>query len=135
MQLATSPVTWGVDFADRPTNPPWELVLDEIQQSGVGALELGPVGYLPEDPAVLRHALDSRGLRAVGSFIFDDLHDPARAAEILETARRACGVIAAAHGEAPGDHRPARARTGGDGRPLERRRPASRRIGGRRCST
>ncbi len=99
VQLATSPVTWGVDFADRPTNPPWELVLDEIQQSGVGALELGPVGYLPEDPPVLRSALESRGLRAVGSFIFDDLHDPARAEEIVETAGRACRVIAAAGGE------------------------------------
>jgi inosose dehydratase len=99
VRLATSPVTWGVDFAGRPTNPPWELVLDEIQQSGVGALELGPVGYLPEDPTVLRNALESRGLRAVGSFIFDDLHDPARAAEVLETARRACRVIAAARGE------------------------------------
>lgn len=99
MQLATSPVTWGVDFADRPTNPPWELVLDEIQQSGVGALELGPVGYLPDDPTVLRNALDGRGLRAVGSFIFDDLHDPALAEVIVETARRACRVIAAARGE------------------------------------
>lgn len=99
MQLATSPVTWGVDFADRPTNPPWELVLDEIQQSGVGALELGPVGYLPEDPTVLRNALDGRGLRAVGSFIFDDLHDPALAEVIVETARRACRVISAARGE------------------------------------
>jgi inosose dehydratase len=99
VQLATSPVTWGVDFADRPTNPPWELVLDEIQQSGVGALELGPVGYLPEDAMVLRNALDGRGLRAVGSFIFDDLHDPAVAEAILETARRACRLIAAAEGD------------------------------------
>jgi inosose dehydratase len=99
VQIATSPVTWGVDFADRPTNPPWELVLDEIRQSGVDALELGPVGYLPEDPTVLRNALDGRGLRAVGSFIFDDLHGPARAGEILEIARRTCGFIAAAHGE------------------------------------
>jgi inosose dehydratase len=99
VQLATSPVTWGVDFADRPTNPPWEQVLDEIQQSGVQALELGPVGYLPEDAVVLRDALGSRGLRAVGSFIFDDLHEPTVANEILDTARRACRVIAAAQGD------------------------------------
>jgi inosose dehydratase len=99
VKLATSPVTWGVDFADRPTNPPWELVLDEIQQSGVHALELGPVGYLPEDPLVLLPALESRGLHAVGSFIFDDLHDPDRTSEVLATATRACRVIAAASGE------------------------------------
>jgi inosose dehydratase len=99
VQLATSPVTWGVDFADRPTNPPWELVLDEIQQSGVQALELGPVGYLPEDPVLLRDALESRALHAVGSFIFDDLHAPTRAGEIVDTATRACRMIAAALGQ------------------------------------
>ena len=98
VKLAASPVSWGIDFADRPTNPPWELVLDEIQQSGMDALELGPVGYLPEDPQRLQAALEDRGLHAVGSFIFDDLHDPSRTAEIVATAQRACRAIAAAHG-------------------------------------
>ena len=59
LALATGPVTWGVDFADAPTNPPWPLVLDDIAASGVGALELGPVGYLPEDPPTLRAARDA----------------------------------------------------------------------------
>jgi inosose dehydratase len=96
--LATGPVTWGVDFADAPGNPPWQLVLDEIAASRLGALELGPVGYLPEDPSALREALGSRGLKAVGSFVFEDLHDPARADEILGIARRACAAIRAAGG-------------------------------------
>lgn len=98
IKLATGPVTWGVDFADAPTNPPWAEVLDDIQRSGVGALELGPVGYLPEDPGALRGALAARELTAVGSFVFDDLHDPARADEIVEVTRRACRAIAAAGG-------------------------------------
>ncbi|HEX7291509.1 MAG TPA: TIM barrel protein [Conexibacter sp.] len=98
IQLATGPVTWGVDFADAPGNPPWETVLDEIQRSGVGALELGPVGYLPEDPETLREALRSRGLTAVGSFIFDDMHEPARGDAIVAVARRACRAIAGAGG-------------------------------------
>jgi inosose dehydratase len=98
IKLATGPVSWGVDFADTPTNPPWETVLDEIAESGVGALELGPVGYLPEDPVRLRDALDSRGLTAVGSFVFDDLHDPSRAAEVLAVAERAARAIVAARG-------------------------------------
>lgn len=99
VRLATSPTTWGVDFAGAPANPPWELVLDEIAASGLGALELGPVGYLPEDPATLRTALDRRELRAVGSFVFDDLHDPARADEVTRAAARAARAIAAAGGE------------------------------------
>jgi len=98
MRLATGPVTWGVDFADAPSNPPWELVLDEIAASPVDALELGPVGYLPEDPRQLREALDSRSLLAVGSFIFDDLHDQARQRQVLAVAERASRAIAAAGG-------------------------------------
>lgn len=96
--LATGPVTWGVDFADAPDNPSWTRVLDEIAASGVDALELGPVGYLPEDPVSLRSALEDRGLTAVGSFVFDDLHDPARRGEVLAVASRACNAIAAARG-------------------------------------
>jgi len=98
IELATGPVSWGVDFADSPRNPPWEVVLDEIAASGLSALELGPVGYLPEDPATLREALNGRALTAVGSFIFDDLHDPASAARILTEAERVARAIAAAEG-------------------------------------
>jgi inosose dehydratase len=94
IRLATGPVTWGVDFADAPDNPPWPRVLDEIAASGVGALELGPVGYLPEAPDVLLPALASRGLTAVGSFVFEDLRAPAVAA----VAERACAAIKAAGG-------------------------------------
>jgi inosose dehydratase len=115
LALATGPVTWGVDFADAPGNPPWEQVLDEIAASGVGALELGPVGYLPEDPQLLRAALETRGLTAVGSFVFEDLHDPAAAEHVLSVAERACRAIAAAGGtvlviiDRPGDERAATA--------------------------
>lgn len=98
LRLATGPVSWGVDFADAPDNPPWTLVLDEIGQSGVGALELGPVGYLPEDPGLLREALTCRGLTAVGSFVFDDLHDASRRHHVLDTTERACRAVSAARG-------------------------------------
>jgi inosose dehydratase len=98
LKLATGPVSFGVDFAKAPSNPPWPYVLDQIARSPLQALELGPVGYLPEDPGALRHALESRSLTAVGSFVFEDLHTPALAAAILETALRACRAINAAEG-------------------------------------
>jgi inosose dehydratase len=98
LELATGPVTWGVDFADAATNPPWSLVLDDIASSGIGALELGPVGYLPEDPSRLRAVLGERGLTAVGSFVFEDFHDPAQAEAIAAVTLRACRAIAAAQG-------------------------------------
>lgn len=96
--LAASPTTWGVDFADGPDNPPWQQVLDELVEAGLGALELGPVGYLPEDPTALRAALGQRGLTAVGSFVFESLHDPGGAEQVLAVARRACKAISAAGG-------------------------------------
>jgi inosose dehydratase len=98
IQLAASPVSWGVDFADSPGNPPWDQVLDDIEASAVGALELGPVGYLPEDAATLDAALTARRLRSVGSFIFDDLHDPLHADRVVATAERVARFIAAAGG-------------------------------------
>jgi inosose dehydratase len=98
MRLAAAPTSWGVDFADAPGNPPWQLVLDEIERSGLGALELGPVGYLPEEPDRLREALASRGLSAVGSFVFEDFHDPAQGRRIAAVTIRACRAIAAAGG-------------------------------------
>lgn len=99
MRLATGPVTWGVDFADSPNNPPWELVLDEIAASPLDALELGPVGYLPERPEQLREALCSRSLRAVGSFVFDNLHDPVEMERVLAVTERVCRWTSAAQGE------------------------------------
>jgi inosose dehydratase len=98
MRIAASPVSWGVDFADSPGNPPWEQVLDDIESSAVGALELGPVGYLPEDAATLDAALTTRRLRSVGSFIFDDLHDPSQLDRVLGTAERVARLIVAAGG-------------------------------------
>ena len=98
VRLATGPVSWGVDFADSAHNPPWETVLDDIERSGIGALELGPVGYLPEDPALLREALESRALTAAGSFVFESLHDSSCRDHVLEVADRACRAIKAARG-------------------------------------
>lgn len=98
LRLATAPVTWGVEFADAPGNPPWPLFLDEVEQSGISALELGPIGYLPEDPAQLRDALQSRALTVVGSYVIEDLSDPATPDMALSRVRRACGAVAAAGG-------------------------------------
>lgn len=98
IQVATGPCTWGVDFADAPGNPLWQRVLDDIEESGIGALELGPVGFLPEDPDVLRAELGRRNLTSVGSFIFDDLHDPARHDHLVETSERVCRAVAASGG-------------------------------------
>jgi inosose dehydratase len=140
IRLATGPVTWGVDFADAPGNPPWEHVLDEIAASGIGALELGPVGYLPEDPAALRDALDSRGLTAVGSFVFDDLHDPSRGPQLAAATERAARAVAAAGGtvllliDRPAPERAATAGRSLDARRLDDRQWTAMLDAIRRCA-
>lgn len=96
--LAGSPTTWGVDVADNPNNPPWHLVLDEIAAAGLNALELGPVGYLPNDPPAVQEALAQRELTAVGSFVFESLHDPGAAEHVQAVAERACRMIRGAGG-------------------------------------
>jgi inosose dehydratase len=98
IRLAAAPVSWGVDFAGAPGNPPWPRVLDEIARAGYEWMELGPAGYLPEEPSVLAAELRSRGLRACGSFVFQPLAERRRLAHVLAATRRACSAIAAAGG-------------------------------------
>ncbi len=94
VRIANAPVSWGVFFGDDPTNPPWTKVLDEIAGAGYRWTELGPIGYLPEDPAELSDALASRDLSLIGGFIYEPLHDRATRPQVLETARRTCRALA-----------------------------------------
>jgi inosose dehydratase len=98
VRLATGPVSWGVDFADSPDNPPWRDVLEGIGRSGYRWTELGPVGYLPTDPQMLRPELERLGLQVAGSFVFEPLHEGLRLGEILLATRRACRAIRGAGG-------------------------------------
>ena len=98
LRLATGPVSWGVDFADDPHNPPWQEVLDGIATTGLGLTELGPLDYLPRSPASLRPELERRGLAVAGSFVFQPFDDPARRAQVLDTTCATCELIAGVGG-------------------------------------
>ena len=85
-----APCSWGVEFGDDPRNPPWRRVLDEAREAGYAGMELGPLGFLPEDPAVLREAMDSRGMTLTAAVMFRPLHDPAAFGDILDVTHRTC---------------------------------------------
>lgn len=70
IRLANAPVSWGIyEFEGQAQKYTYDRVLDEIVATGYEALELGPWGFLPTDPAVLRAELDKRGLRLLSSFV------------------------------------------------------------------
>jgi inosose dehydratase len=97
LSIGNAPCSWGVEFANDPRNPPWQHVLNEVEAAGYRGIELGPVGYMPEDPAVLGPALAERGLSLIGGVVFQPFHDPAKWDAVLDTSRRTCMALRA-HG-------------------------------------
>jgi inosose dehydratase len=99
VRLATGPVSWGVDFAGAPGNPPWRAVLDGVRAAGYEGVELGPLGFLPEDPARLAAELAARELVLTGGFVFEPLHRADELERILAAARRVARLVASAGGQ------------------------------------
>lgn len=96
--IAASPVSWGVDFPDASDVPEPSEVLRSISGLGIAGLELGPIGYLPEDPKRLRSLLEQHRLVAVGTWVVTPLHDSAATQKILVEARRIARFVESALG-------------------------------------
>jgi inosose dehydratase len=75
-KLAGAPISWGVcEIPGWGRMLPPDRVLAEMASLGLAATEMGPVGYLPGDPAELRALLDRHGLGLVGAFVPLVLHE------------------------------------------------------------
>ncbi|CAA9319138.1 MAG: Inosose dehydratase [uncultured Nocardioidaceae bacterium] len=92
LKLGTAPDSWGVWFPSDPHQVTWDVYLDEIARVGYVYTELGPQGFMPQDPAQLRDELDRRGLSVVGGTVFAGLH---KGREALEQAKADFGREAA----------------------------------------
>jgi inosose dehydratase len=89
-RLAGAPISWGVcEVPGWGRQLPPDRVLGEMASLGLTATELGPLGYLPQDPAALRAQLDAHGLSLVGGFVPLVLHG-----QDAEDARRAAADAA-----------------------------------------
>ena len=97
IRIGNAPCSWGVEFAQDSRNPPWEKVLSECTAAGYKGIELGPVGYMPEDPAVLAAALARHDLELIGGVVFRAFHDPAQWDDVMDGAVRTCKALMA-HG-------------------------------------
>jgi len=96
-KVAGAPITWGVsEVPGWGYRMPPARVLREMREVGLTATELGPPGYLPQDPGELRATLDSAGLRLVAGFIAVVLHETHQRAAALDEVRKQIGTLAAA---------------------------------------
>lgn len=100
MRVAGAPISWGVCEV-----PNWgyqmdaETVLQQAASLGLEAVEAGPDGFLPREPADASRLLAAHGLRLVGGFVPAVLHDASvRGAELREVERQA-GLFAEASAE------------------------------------
>ena len=95
LSIGNAPCSWGVEFADDPRNPTWTRVLDEAKAAGYTGIELGPLGFMPEDPAILGPALAERDLTLIGGVLFRPFHDPAQWDKVWDAAMRTCRALSA----------------------------------------
>jgi inosose dehydratase len=97
IRIGNAPCSWGVEFADDPRNPAWRQVLADCAAAGYRGIELGPIGFMPEDPAILGEALAQNDLELIGGVVFRPFHDPSKWDEVLDAAQRTCKALVA-HG-------------------------------------
>jgi inosose dehydratase len=93
-QFASAPDSWGVlDYPGPSWNQSYEKMLDEMVEAGYTGTELGPYGFFPTDPAVLKPPLEKRNLKLLGSFVPVLLSDPAAAQVAVEQIRKVGNLL------------------------------------------
>jgi inosose dehydratase len=96
-RVAGAPISWGVNEVEG-----WgyqmsaERVLEEVASLDLSAIEAGPEGFLPEDPAEASRMLDEYGLRLVGGFVPVVLHRAEAREKELASVEKQAGLFAAA---------------------------------------
>jgi inosose dehydratase len=93
--IGNAPCSWGVEFANDPRNPTWKRVLDETAAAGYAGIELGPIGFMPEDPGELAVALAERNLTLTAGVVFQPFHDPGKWEEVCDVAKRTAHTLSA----------------------------------------
>ena len=94
VHFACAPDSWGVlDYPGPSWNQSYEKMLDEMVWAGYTGTELGPYGFFPTDPAVLKPQLDERKLKLLGSFVPVVLSDPASAGIAVEHIRKVGNLL------------------------------------------
>ena len=99
IDIGNAPCSWGIEFASGEGYPTWQEVLRQCAAAGYKGIELGPVGFMPEDPAILADGLAEQGLSLIGGVVFRAFHDPAQWDDVLDGARRTIAALKAHRAE------------------------------------
>ena len=86
IRIGNAPCSWGVEFAQDERNPTWQTVLQQCSDAGYTGIELGPVGFMPEDPAELGDALAAHKLELIGGVVFRPFHDASQWDDVMDGA-------------------------------------------------
>ena len=97
IKIGNAPCSWGIEFAADPAYPTWQSVLSQCAGAGYKGIELGPIGYMPEDPAILGDELAKNDLSIIGGVVFRPFHDAAKWDEVMDASVRTCKALVA-HG-------------------------------------
>jgi inosose dehydratase len=93
--FACAPDSWGVlDYPGPSWEQSYQLMLDEMVEAGYTGTELGPYGFFPTDPLVLRPQLEKRKLKLLGSFVPVKMTDPAAGVAVMERIRKVGRLLA-----------------------------------------
>ena len=96
-RIAGATVPWRViEVPDWGYQMPAKRVLREAESLGLAALEAGPEGLLPRDPAEVSDLLSGYGMSLVGGFVPAVLHEPDVRDEHLALVERRARLFAAA---------------------------------------
>jgi hypothetical protein len=95
-RLAGAPISWGAcEVPGWGVMPSPETVLSEMAELGLRGTELGPAGFLPEEPETLAALLARHGLMLLGGFVALVLHERG-ADQAIEEARRSARLMSEA---------------------------------------
>lgn len=97
IRIGNAPCSWGIEFASDPSYPTWQSVLQQCAGAGYKGIELGPIGYMPEEPEILREGLVKNDLEIIGGVVFRPFHDAAKWHEVVDASKRTCEALVA-HG-------------------------------------
>ena len=63
IKIGTGPDSWGISSPSDSTQINWKQCIKEISESGYEYTELGPLGYFPTDPIILKRELEQNNLK------------------------------------------------------------------------